>query len=362
MDSIKKNNDGFTLIELLITVIIIGIIAVPFVNSFIQAMRINVDARRLQNATLAAQDIAEEFKADTLSDLLDKYAYTITKESGKLDIYNINNIKVTGADGEDFFVDVQLDPNLVYDSDGDCVNGGVLPMFSNLFGGDTVIIFKQYVESDVTVNRELTNKVCDINIVCTENKTGGEYTYSYVTTLSTYYTYKDGTTPSTTPVIKKVEKTFSADDKHTIYLLASVFDVYSHTAADTEGNFYGSDKINITYSYSGDSTRQKDVTFYLAEQAHENKYNNVVLSRLNPANVTIKIGDEIKNLSEYVSADNKFKINTNAGKEIEDKATVGTLSYDPNNMSESLFFMNISVKYGSKTGKVLTTFETTKEE
>lgn len=362
MDSIKKNNDGFTLIELLITIVIIGIIAVPFVNSFMQSMRINVEARRLQNATLAAQDIAEEFKADTLSDLLDKYAYTITTEAGKLDVYKLNNIEVTGADGEDFFIDVELDPNLVYNSDGDCVNGGVLPMFSNLFGGDTVIIFKQYVESDTTVNRTLTDKVCNVDIVCTEKIAGSEYTYTYTTTLTTYYTYKDGTTPSTTPVVKKVEKTFSADDKHTIYLLASVFDVYTHVATDAEGNFYANDKINITYSYTGDTTRQKDVTFYLAEQAHENNYNNVLLSRLNPSNITIKVDDEVKSLLDYSSADNKFKINTNAGKKIDNTAAEGTLTYDPNNMSKSLFLMNISVKYGSKTGKVLTTFETTKEE
>ena len=36
MDSIKKNNSGFTLIELLLTIVIIGIISVPFLNSFIQ--------------------------------------------------------------------------------------------------------------------------------------------------------------------------------------------------------------------------------------------------------------------------------------------------------------------------------------
>ena len=29
----------------------------------------------------------------------------------------------------------------VYDADGNCVNGGNLPLFSNLYGGNTLIIF-----------------------------------------------------------------------------------------------------------------------------------------------------------------------------------------------------------------------------
>lgn len=368
MNSIKKNNSGFTLIELLITIVIIGIISIPFLNSFIQAINMNVEARRLQNATTAAQDLAEEFKADSLSDLLDKYAYTITTEAGKLDVYKFKTMEVKGADGEKFFVDVELDPNIVYDSTGACINGNTLPMFSNLFGGDTTIIFKQYVESDTSVDKSTMDKTCNVDIVCTQNESAGVSTYSYEITLTINYTYKTGSGTAPAAVTKKIEKTYSEDDKHTIYLLASVFDTYSNTLTDADLNYYASDKINITYQYNGDDTKQKDVTFYLAEQPRTSSKNNLLLSRLNPTNITVKVGTEIKNLTTYISEDSNFKINTNAGKRMEDTegekafATEGSLTYDPNNISQSLYMMNISVRYGSKDADVITTFTTTKEE
>lgn len=361
MNSIKKNNSGFTLVELLITIVIIGIVAVPFLNSFINAMDINVSARRLQNATLAAQDLAEEFKAEPLSELLDKYAYSITSETDKLDVYKFDTMQVEGIDGEDFFINLELDPNIVYDADGECINGNALPMFSNLYGGDTLIMFKQYVEPDVTVDRATHKKICNINVTCQENALAdGKFSYTYTFELETMYEKSDGT--RTSAIKKTVEKTYSDTDKHTAYLLAPVFDKYTETFTDVEGNYYATDTINIKYTYLGGADRQKDFTFYLAEQAKKNEGNPEKYSRLNPENINITYGSETKNINVYDSERNKFKINTNTGKKLDDTASEGSLTYDPNNISESLFLMTVEVRYRSEDGKVLTTFTTTKEE
>ena len=369
MNSIKKNNSGFTLIELLITIVIIGIIAVPFLNSFVQAMRINVEARRLQNATLAAQDLAEEFKAETISDLLNSSEYgskfeeqEYTVNGKKVMGYQVSNIEVEGADGEDFFINVKLDPSAVVDAAGTAVNGELLPLFSNLYGGDTLILFKQYVESDGTVNKTEHKKIANIDIICQETHISGDnYSYKYTVSLEVRYEKNDGTSAGGST--KVVEKTYSGDDKHTMYLLASVFDKYTDTLTNgTEGNYYATDIINIKYTYLGDSERQKDFTFYLVEQAPKNMNDPEKVSRLNPNNINITYGSETKSLEDYESEDSKFKINTNVDKPHDNSVSTGSLTYDPNNVGESLFLMNIEVKYGKADGEVLTTFTTTKEE
>lgn len=363
MNSIKKNNKGFTLIELLITIVIIGIVAVPFLNSFIQAMNNNVRARRLQNATLAAQSLAEEFKADTLSDLLEDYAgkYTISTPTDGLDVYTFSNIKITGADGEDFYLNLELDPNVVTDSDGNVVNGVSLPLFSSLYGGNTLMIFKQYVDPDPSANRATSQKVCDISVKCKESSSGTEKIYTYTVDFSIYYILQDGST--TVPVNKTTSKSYKQDELQTAYLLAPVFDTYSVTGVDLDGNYYATDKINISYEYDGNTSTQPEFTFYFAEQTSVNKSDGIKLSRINPANVTVKIETEPSVMLEsYNSKNNKFKINTNVGKRVAETVGDGTLTYSEDNIGKSLFLMNIEVRYGSETGEVLTTFTTTKEE
>ncbi len=381
MNSIKKNNEGFTLIELLITIVIIGIVAVPFLNSFIQATNINVKARRLQNATLAAQDLAEEFKARPLSEILNSYQgpgtgkfdsmeavdYTFTNAEGKevsVTGYNMKNMQVEGANGEKFYVTVKLDPSAVVDSTGTRINGALLPMFSNLYTGNTLIIFKQYVEPDTTISRTDYDKITDIDIISDKNAIG-EYVYSITMTIK--YVNKNDATDVITRDPKLLEVKYSENEKHTMYLLAPVFDIYSQNEADTWGAYYCSDKFNIKYTSLDAEEDQKDFTFYLAEQAKTNATVTTTLSRFNPDNINITYvknngTSSTKPLDEYLLDDNRLKINTNVNKEITGDASTGSLTYDPDNVSESLFLMTVEVRYRSKNSDVVTTFSTTKEE
>lgn len=377
MNSVKKNNAGFTLIELLITIVIIAVVAVPFVNSFIQAIQTNAKARKLQNATLAAQDIAEEFKAEPLSKLLDKYTYTTSKGDGqKFDVYTFKDVYIKGTDGEDFYATITLDPNTyVVDEDGNGINGASLPMFSDLYGGDTVVIYKQYIAADNSVKTlfagvleesELSSfdvkkaeKVCDVDIKCTEKENGSKYIYEYTITLNVKYIYNGKTSNASRKVITK---SYGEDSRHSVYLLAPIFDDDTAVAIDEEGNYYSTDAINIAYEYSGETSRQPKFAFYIAEQNKKNGYDEEKLSRINPSNIKITYDSNESTLASYDSEDKLLKINTNVGKKVDDTVSTGGLTYTDEYLGKMLYYMLIDVRYNKKDGEVLTTFTTAKEE
>lgn len=74
----KISNQGFTLVEVLVAITILAIVVLPFLNSFYMAARTNAKAKKLMDATTAAQNVLEELKAETLEDFLN--AHTSTKQ------------------------------------------------------------------------------------------------------------------------------------------------------------------------------------------------------------------------------------------------------------------------------------------
>lgn len=143
----KKNNKGVSLVEILVTIAIIAIIAAPLINTFINAMNVNSKARLIQNGTSAAQNVAEKFKVLSMDALVAEYGVS-PDEDGK---YNFTDISVKGADGEDFLIDVELDPTdyMVGASDDKIdVNGVNLPVFSGLHGSESIVLYRQYAGFD----------------------------------------------------------------------------------------------------------------------------------------------------------------------------------------------------------------------
>lgn len=118
-----KQNNGFTLIELLIAIAIISILTVPLLNSFVFSGRITRDSRRAQNAQVASQNVVESIKHVT--DL--KEAETILKNVRNVSSFNKHlggssdelsaDFVITGADSENFKVQMKLSPksNFEYD-------------------------------------------------------------------------------------------------------------------------------------------------------------------------------------------------------------------------------------------------------
>lgn len=81
MDKLKKHfhkmhndNSGFSLLELLVSLIILGIVMIPLMNSFFQAMKINQKSEKLQNYNNVASNIIENIKSKDLNQLLTQYA------------------------------------------------------------------------------------------------------------------------------------------------------------------------------------------------------------------------------------------------------------------------------------------------
>ena len=69
------NNRGFTLIELLVGISILAIIAVPLFNNFVTAAKVNARAKRTQDETLLTQNILEEIKAKSVSEIAREFNY-----------------------------------------------------------------------------------------------------------------------------------------------------------------------------------------------------------------------------------------------------------------------------------------------
>lgn len=98
----NSDNRGVSLVEILATVAIIAIISTPLINSFINAIKLNGQARVIQNGTSVAQDMAEVFKVFEVEQLVKNYEdqgveVIYDETTGK---YTFSNIAVEGADGK----------------------------------------------------------------------------------------------------------------------------------------------------------------------------------------------------------------------------------------------------------------------
>ena len=66
----RAGNGGYSLVELLIAIVILGLIVGPLLHTFVTASGTSARSRKIGDATLAAQNIAEAAEANGLSSLL----------------------------------------------------------------------------------------------------------------------------------------------------------------------------------------------------------------------------------------------------------------------------------------------------
>lgn len=69
----KLNNKGFSIVEVITAVVILGIVAIPVLNSFITSLRVSEKSKQLQRVTAAAESIMEGFKAYKYDELVDQF-------------------------------------------------------------------------------------------------------------------------------------------------------------------------------------------------------------------------------------------------------------------------------------------------
>lgn len=99
----QKNNKGFSLLELLVAITILAVVMIPMLHSFVSAARANAKAKKLMEATTAAQNLMEEMKASGPSEFLNKYS-----------AYSKEQITVKDVDGNIIDTVTDLNGNPVY--------------------------------------------------------------------------------------------------------------------------------------------------------------------------------------------------------------------------------------------------------
>ena len=378
---LKKNNKGVSLVEVLVTLAVVVIMAGPLINSFLNAMGVNSNARTIQNGTTVGQDLVEEFEAlpvEQLCGIYEEYLpedFLATYEEG--DILTFTGIPVDGPNGEKFEVDITLDPT-AYNADGDKinVNNVELPGMSSLYASNSVMLYKDYVDADddlknlfaatgefdndilenlnTNAQRQKMSKATNITVKCTYNDVSDKYDYDIEMEMS--YSYKKSATDVVTVTEERLveDMIFDGDQTHTIYLVCPVFDIY--TWASVGGVSYATDSINIEYVYHGMPEDKKDVYFYLAEQEVNNKTHPNIRQRINPTNVKVK---ELETVYSITDASKKFDrestimLNTNIGKDTADLTYVNQVS------GIALYDMDVQVRLAGDS-KVIAEFTSSK--
>ena len=378
---LKKNNKGVSLVEVLVTLAMVVIMAGPLINSFLNAMGVNSNARTIQNGTTVGQDLVEEFEAlpvEQLCGIYEEYLpedFLATYEEG--DILTFTGIPVDGPNGEKFEVDITLDPT-AYNADGDKinVNNVELPGMSSLYASNSIMLYKDYVDADddlknlfaatgeldndilenlnTNAQRQKMSKATNITVKCTYNDVSDKYDYDIEMEMS--YSYKKSATDVVTVTEERLveDMIFDGDQTHTIYLVCPVFDIY--TWASVGGVSYATDSINIEYVYHGMPEDKKDVYFYLAEQEVNNKTHPNIRQRINPTNVKVK---ELETVYSITDASKKFDrestimLNTNIGKDTADLTYVNQVS------GIALYDMDVQVRLAGDS-KVIAEFTSSK--
>lgn len=246
----QLNNGGFSLVEVLVTMLVITIVSVPIINSFVSSARINKKSRNLQNATDVAQNYAEIFGSEDLDKLLNKYSGALDDDGFGNVVYTFEDIKETGASGEEFSLNIKLKSNAsdVYD----------VPGLKNFFGESAAVCVREITRYDnAALNESHLNrtdksgveKTCDFYL---DTKCNGEYSYNVKVT----YRYGDNTFATDTMVLKE-GKVAQEEPFPPLYILYEPYNIV---------NYKIQDYVRVNYT-NDDNAMVKPMKVYLIPQA-----------------------------------------------------------------------------------------------
>lgn len=252
----QLNNAGFSLLEVLVTILIIAAVSVPLIRTFVVSSQVNHKARRLQNATDVAQNVAEMYRTADLSTLTPSFA----NANDSIIVYK--DLQYTGADGEDFYVTV------VMDSAG--YTEYKTPELQNLFGEGGVNIYSEFTRYDARALNFLSEKVTQkhpavssISALDVKKKStvtidvADNFAYKY--SIKVRYTYRnDSSIYYETQDMIIEEGNASTKQLPNVYLMYKPFDIYIDSTPD--------DVVEINYNYHGVNINNTDVNVYMIPQ------------------------------------------------------------------------------------------------
>jgi prepilin-type N-terminal cleavage/methylation domain-containing protein len=345
----KQDNRGLTLLEIVVTIAIIGIVAVPLLNSFMVGMRTNNVARKAEDAAQTAQNLAEAFQTTDIDTIISSGkvgnylnvttttgttgTLTSIDSAGHYPVYNFDfGNKVTGDGNENYYLeatmtatDISSIPDIV-----DVGNVGVIKVDDKYYKYDAQYKADGYTQK--TANLKIDGK-------CT-NAAAGKYEYR----VSLEVQYTKGTDVQTINILNttKTLETAEGETQVNIYLLCNYYDVVPMS----------SDKININYKFTGTENEQNCNVFLIQQ--------SITGASLNPDNVTITKdgGEKDKGLYIYsnVGTDAKpLKMTDTSEGVAKELANITAVSKD----KYTIYQLDIQVHEGSASGKVVSKLSTT---
>ncbi len=337
----KSGQGGFSLIEVLVAIAILAVVSLPIISSFMTSSRVNLKARRQENANTVGQKVSENFKSLTLTDMLkavDSKNVTITDSAfTNQKVYNFNmgsynylgNTYSASDSGDEFYVTVELNPddfsdkNTYEEASKDNTNNNInsfnMPSFSDLKDDETFVIMRQVYENDnaallelgcsasdmyrrVDLYVDVTDKIPGTNSLNISSEGYRMYTQS-VRMEITYCVYGDASRTKTyTYDIGHTEvKGNVADAKYfNVYLFYNAYDRNRTDAQKDKSrdviNFHINDgdttnsKFNTATDINGKTMADKQINCYLIEQNVKNVSDPSVTLKLQTSNISLKSG------------------------------------------------------------------------
>lgn len=391
---IVKNNKGLSLVEILVTITILAIIAVPLIRSFMTAVKLNNEARLLQNGTQTAKDVVELFKGRELEKLISIYGLDVNDSNivyrydmgadgeeiksseGEYIKYLFENIGdrsytegentynyFEGIDGERFFVDVTLDSK---PKGGDVysINQYQVPKITDLNVSDSIIIYTQYSSMDSQIGTlfgdnlaNSTNSYKQGNVIINCEYIS-EMEYNYSVDLDLTYEYL-GTEKTVSYSISEGTIT-SADEIPDIYIVMTQFN--KSILSFVDGTYYTTDSINVSYTYNDNSIdpvsdHEKKAEIYLIEQSAEAESFPGEEAHMDINNVFFTDGNT-GTTAELESTDftgKNIDIYSNIINMGDNKSLTGG-----GQIEDYMYEMTVDVRYKYPDGDLITSFVTTK--
>ncbi len=404
---VKLKNAGFSLLEILVAITILAIVTLPILSTFSSSAKMNLTAKRTENATTTAQKISESFKARSLI----SFASAGNNAGNEYEVYNslgVASYKVLqekkngveykkyqfnmcsykdgttsgeenalfetdadgdkhpyciGTDGERFFVDVDLTPKGYNDSDSNTsnnINSYVYPQYDNINSAynytclDQIYYYDNAIANTYAADKEKIVKKVECHVYV-EKQLADTYIQRFVLNVKyelngsvlQNYEFNDFETPPFTSGQLSSQGGFNG-----VYIFYTMYDRYN-----TGG--VSSDEVTVYYHLPDGGMDQKLNVYLIQQDGIKNYTSSTTYMKLDENKIKVvyqtnsggilpdsSISSLYKNVGFFSNVSNTYKRPTEANAHPQD------ILYD----------MTITVRYGTYDSEPMMVITSTKED